>query len=316
MSSVRRRQGFSLVEVLIAAAIAAVVLGATFMVVFAVTRQDQALRLRSDMHTEATRALKHITELLRRSGPIDANGDWILTGNGAVADNEFPVILDDTVMDSSALLPSPYDFAVNDKMVRATDKAAMPTGVGPDLKRLQADTYAAGKGPSYEMIFRVATDGSLDADDLPIEGATGAIEWGSQYHAFVVVPTYPGGAANPTLAVNELQHWIYDQTSGQTTKRTLASGVERLLFETVNRKEADPPCYPLDKPLPPSKWAPGDSSAEDAQTRDDNWPAAPTGVNPFMVRITLCLTRLGPDMNLIKVWQQANITMRCVNRGG
>lgn len=314
----RRRAGFSLVEVLITVAISAILLGATFMVIFSVTRGDQALRLRADMQAEATRAIKQMTELLRQSGPIDTNADWISTGNGDMGLGEFPVILDDTQMDSSGLLPPPYDFAINDEMVRHAQKAATLTGLGPEFARVKADTYWNGAGPSYEIIFRVATDQKLadsgDNDFLPIEGSTGAIQWGNEYHAFVVVPVYPSSnvpSADRTQAVNELQYWVYDSDSGATTKKTMARGVERLLIETVTRTEADPPHFPLDRVRDASM---GGSNSETQSDRQDNWPAAATGSNQYMIRITLCMSRLGPDGNLITVWQQANVTMRCVNR--
>jgi prepilin-type N-terminal cleavage/methylation domain-containing protein len=299
------RGGFTLVEILISVSISAILLGAAIMVVWGVTREDQALRMRTEMQTDATRALKEMTALLRRSGPIDSNGNWSSVGNADAAD-EFPFVVEDG---AATALTGLYAFASNPAMVRNTARAADPTDpLSVKLKTQRADQLDHGAGPSYELVFRTAkddgalSDGGADDDELPINGSTGEIEWGNAYHALVVVPAkgQTAGASLPLLA-NELQHWSYDPAATTPlTVRTLAVGVERVLFETVGNKEEDPPPWPL-----------GSFPKSTLDERQLAWPAAP---GAYTIRITLCLSRLGPDGNLITIWQQANVTMRCVFR--
>ena len=68
MNTRARRRGFSLVEIMIALAVMAVVLGATYAVLSASLQGDDALRARVDMQLEATNALKQVTALLKESG--------------------------------------------------------------------------------------------------------------------------------------------------------------------------------------------------------------------------------------------------------
>lgn len=80
----RKEGGFSLVEVMVAIIIGAIIMVATYAVVAAVIKGDEASRIRLQMQLDATTALRKISDLLKMAGP---------TGNVSVGlgANDYPV---------------------------------------------------------------------------------------------------------------------------------------------------------------------------------------------------------------------------------
>lgn len=196
----RRRyaEGMSLFEVMIAVAILGILVGTSYLVLWTSIKGDEALRVRMDLQAEAVRTLREVTELLKRSGPIDLNNDKVI-GN---MPGEYPLIYNDTT-----LLTGYYAFLNNPAITQ-------PPGL----------TAEQGLGVSHEIAFRLPKDVDGLANRGPTSVATGAIEWGTDYYAIVLVPGTDG---------NELQFRRYDAAFALVQKRVIGKKVERILFHTT-----------------------------------------------------------------------------------
>jgi prepilin-type N-terminal cleavage/methylation domain-containing protein len=324
MNTRARRRGFSLVEIMIALAVMAVVLGATYAVLSASLQGDDALRARVDMQLEATNALKQVTALLKESGSPpagDPNGIYpqiYQLGNAQIAS---AVKSDVGTPSGVPSLVSPYDWATGPSNV-GYSQVQNVCGQYPNVK------IEEGLGPSQGILFRVAKDAVVHTDTsgtvmptvqgLPVNIVNGsfAIQWGTELHSLTV-------AVNSDTGVSELQHQVYDQTSkAMKTKAVLARYVSRIIFEmqnTIQNPNLTPPPAPVPIwPLPTGAvYAP------------QNWPWFPGSdpakpyPNPYEIRITLCLSKpdaRNPENSLFNakrmttVWQQSSVIMRSVPR--
>jgi prepilin-type N-terminal cleavage/methylation domain-containing protein len=314
MNACARRRGFSLVEIMIALAVMAVVLGATYLVLSACLQGDDALRARVDLQLEATNALKQVTALLKESGSPpagDPSGTYpqiYQLGSAQIASAVKSGVGTPSGVPS---LNSPYDWATNPALNAKYSLLQNVCGQYPNVK------IEEGLGPSQGILFRIAKDPVVHTDisgtsmptvqGLPVNTVNGsfAIQWGSELHSLTV-------AVNMDTGVSELQHQIYDQASkAMKTKAVLARYVSRIIFEMQN-------VYPPPAPLPIWPLPTG------AVYTPQPWPIFPNaGTNPYEIRITLCLAKpdtRNPENSLenakrmTTVWQQSSVIMRSVPR--
>lgn len=192
-------RGMSLIEVMIAIAIAAALLSGVYSVLHSALRGDRAFQIRSELQVDAVRILREVTETLKRSGPID------LVPAGTFDEGDFPYIWNDGASNAGVF----NDFYA---FVDAQNPAIVP----------QAASAYEGAGVSQEIAFRLPRD--VDGDTFPTASATGSIEWGTDIFAFVLVPGQYG---------NELQLRRYDAARNLVSSRVLGRRVERITFETA-----------------------------------------------------------------------------------
>jgi prepilin-type N-terminal cleavage/methylation domain-containing protein len=195
----QRTRGFSLIEVAIAVAISAMIFSAIYTVLNTAVSGDRELRVRVDLQLDAVRILKDVTEVLKNSGPIDANDD------GVFDPGDYPYVWTDG---SSNTSPFGGFYAYLD---------SANSGIVP-----QATSPNEGQGASQEIAFRQPRD--VDGDTRPTRTADGAIEWGTESFAFVLVPG-PNG--------NELQLRRYNASFALVSSRLIGRHVERITFETA-----------------------------------------------------------------------------------
>lgn len=247
----KRGAGFTLLEVLIAAAVSAVVLAAVFTVIFTTVRQDELLRTQMEMQIEATRAMKEITEALKQSGPIDIDRDgafdpgtdWPIfatdtlkfdderasdDASGTVPPGNFPAPIAEINRELSGYHPDPLR-SVGHPALTPPYKLSVRNGqpLGP--------TYFPENQASVEIAFRQPQDGANTAADGYPTDANGNIEWGQD----VLVICHE--ARSPVEWIengNVLELRRYRPMPGGDYKlvgRTiLAHWVERVLFESRN----------------------------------------------------------------------------------
>jgi prepilin-type N-terminal cleavage/methylation domain-containing protein len=257
----RRRAGFSLVEIMIALAITAVIVGATYAVVAAVVKGDDDARIRVQLQMEATNALRKISDLLKMSGP---------TGSLAAAPgpNDYPIF---------ALDQNGGAFTGNNAFINScSPQTPVPgepdpvtdDGVGHLAPPSDSEGYS---GVSNEIAFKLPRpqpwyyplspppgkiENPLDNTGVPVD-LSGATTWGvstnlfnyiqatfgaaqaqrqTDVYAIVLVPTVSAQVANgvPVPGPNqlELREYSFDSGNGRKfiRKTVLATGVERILF--------------------------------------------------------------------------------------
>ena len=213
-----RQVGLTLIEVSIAIAVSAVIFSAVYSVLNTAVGGDRALRVRVDMQLDSVRIMREVTEILKNSGPIDANGDGIFD-------------------------PGDYPYLWNDGTTNAAPFGgfyAFVDGGNPGIVP-QATTALDGLGPTQEIAFRQPRD--VDGDGRPTRALDGAIEWGTDTFALVLVPS-PGG--------NELQFRRYDAALSLVESRVVGRHVERITFETA-ATEPQPVLAPR-QPLGPNQF--------------------------------------------------------------
>ena len=219
------RRGFTLLEVLIAAAVGAVVLAATFSVLFTVVRQDESLRVQMEMQISATQAMREIASVLKTSGPVDLNR------NGLYEDGEWPVF---------AVEPLEYE-------PRPVEGTAMPEGTFPagafdELNKLLTPAYKLSSKDddfpenqaSTEIAFRLPED--LNNDGYPTD-ATGRIEWSSDVYVLCHEARSPVEwlENGNVLELRRYDPTVIDPETGGWTlvsRKVLAHWVERILIQS------------------------------------------------------------------------------------
>ncbi|HLG42261.1 MAG TPA: prepilin-type N-terminal cleavage/methylation domain-containing protein [Planctomycetota bacterium] len=148
-----RPRGFSLIELVVAAALSSVVLAAIFSIFMMAARVDEEETARQDLRIDAMRSLEEIVRFLKTSGPADINGDLV---------PDYPTYFSDgTASGMNAFLAHP-----------APTHAAVP---GDD-----------DFGPTVEMAFKLPQD--LDGNGVPTNAA-GAVEWSPDTYAITLVPS-------------------------------------------------------------------------------------------------------------------------------
>jgi prepilin-type N-terminal cleavage/methylation domain-containing protein len=323
MNHRRRAAGFTMVEIMIAMSIAVLVLGATWLVVSGVIQNDDALRARVDMQLECTRGLKSMVELLKQSGVVEADGNWVTQPiASADADDEYPKIytLGTTATDfvNPAIFSTTGYLNFNHFAQGAYEAGSPPSHVINTCVQYPNLVDVEGLGGSNGILFRVAKDS--DHPDITrgmavTKGSTVngdiTIEWGGEYHAITVV-------RNNVEGYNELVHLVWDQNKQPKSKTVLANYVSRLIIEVKGLPANPPPVWPL-----PSGRAMDTGESQAAYTAALTQPYPPPPTSAFEIRVTLCLAK--PSLNnqensltkkdrLKVVWQQANVNMRSVQR--
>jgi len=193
------RRGLTLIEVSIAIAVSAVIFSAVYSALNTSVGGDRALRVRVDMQLDAARIMREITEILKNSGPIDANGD------GVFDPGDYPYLWNDGTTNTA---PFGGFYAFVDRG-------------NPGIVQ-QATTALDGLGATQEIAFRQPRD--VGGDGRPIRALDGAIEWGTDTFALVLVPG-PNG--------NELQFRRYDAAMTLVDSRVVGRYIERITFETA-----------------------------------------------------------------------------------
>ena len=256
----RRSGGFSLVEMMIALAISAVLIAATWGVVAAVVRGDEDSRIRVELQVQATTALRKISDLLKMAGPTG-----VVTG--ALGANDYPVF---------ALDQAGGGFTGNNVFVNQTTYQTPPSGTNQinndGVAHLPPSTNTDGYyGTSNEIAFKLPrpapwyypaapptnkTDNPLDNTGVPVDLA-GNVTWGvtaglynyytavgggatvadrqADVYAIVLVPTTSfqkaaGGAAVAGANQLELREFSTSPNRYLIRKTVLATGVERIVF--------------------------------------------------------------------------------------
>jgi prepilin-type N-terminal cleavage/methylation domain-containing protein len=195
----RGEGGFSLIEVAIAVAISAVVASALYTVINSAVSGDRALRVRVDLQLDAVRVLRNVTEVLKNTGPIDANSD------GVFDPGDFPYIWTDGV--SNAGPHGGFYLYLDSANAGIVQKAT---------------SAHEGLGAPQEIAFLLPRD--VDGDTRPTRVSDGRIEWGTDSYAIVLVPAADG---------NELQLRRYNASWAVVSTRLLGRHVERITFETA-----------------------------------------------------------------------------------
>ncbi|HEX7900618.1 MAG TPA: prepilin-type N-terminal cleavage/methylation domain-containing protein [Planctomycetota bacterium] len=217
----RSRRGFTLLEVLIAAAVGAVILAATFTVVFMSVRQDEALRAQMEMQIEATSSMREITSLLKTAGPLDVNRDLKFD-----AGSDWPVFATE-----------PLEFEPRPAEGVPLQEGTFPAGfeglnplLTPAFKLSLSDPIDIPENlPSTEMAFRIPED--LDGDGYPTNSA-GRIEWSPDVY---VICHEARSAVEWLENGNVLELRRYDTSTTPWTlvnRKVLAHWVERLLIQS------------------------------------------------------------------------------------
>ncbi len=228
------RRGFTLLEVLIVAAVSAVVLAAVFTVLFTTVRQDEGLRVRMEMQIEAARAMKEITSLLKMSGPLDANRNLMFDPA-----TDWPVFVTDELAfeprppAGDPLPPGTFPAPLSEINVEDTDPASARPALTPPYKlSLQDDVRDFPENqPSVEIAFRLPEDVDLDGY---VTDSSGNIEWSSDVYVIC------HEARSPVEWLengNVLELRRYDSTTWKLLeRRVLANWVERVLFESQSSR--------------------------------------------------------------------------------
>jgi prepilin-type N-terminal cleavage/methylation domain-containing protein len=220
----RRQGGFSLIEIVIVLAITAVILVATFMVIFSVTRGNEALAPRVKLQLEATRVLREMCALLKTSGPSEflLPGTYPPKGDGKWQPGEYPAFAAYTPTSGlNNKWAPPYDFLNANNLSVTPNAPATDTDIYPTYI---LDANAAPSTLSVEIAFRVPKTTELNKV-YPTDPVTGAVEWGTDIIAIVLLPGNFG---------NELQMRWYDATAFNLVRTVVLSrDVERIVFQSA-----------------------------------------------------------------------------------
>jgi Tfp pilus assembly protein PilV len=291
-------KGFSLIEVLIMTCILAAVMGVTFGVITSVIRQDDALRRRLDLQLSCSRALKEMSSLLKQAG-TNTDPTW----------GSYPMVFPIGMNGVAGLMPLTYSYALNFSQIQPTTLFQQDM-----LYQIPNAKDVEGLGPSNGILFRIAKDSDNPdgtrsmAVNKGTTVATYDIQWGNEFHGFMVVRDLK---SIPNRNILQHQVWAPDALGAMKPKsvRTLAYDVHRLYIESsVGAAPGSTPPWPL-----PSL------ATSSANGLSVGWAAPLT--NPFEIRITLCLALpdlRNPSNNLQKperisyVWQQIIVNMRSV----
>lgn len=233
----RSRAGFTLLEVLIAAAVSAVVFAAVFGVVFTAVRQDEQLRVQMELQLESTRALKDITSMLKMSGPIDANRNGVFN-----AGDDWPIFATDELEfeprpkegEESKIPPGNFAAPLTPINIGDTNPDNLRPALTPPYKLTRKDDPVdfPENQASVEIAFRLPEDGASGAPDGYPTDANGGIEWSSDIYVIC------HEARSPVEWIengNVLELRRYDSTTWKLKeRRTLAHWVERVLIESKN----------------------------------------------------------------------------------
>jgi prepilin-type N-terminal cleavage/methylation domain-containing protein len=148
----RRRQGLTLIETVIALGISAVVVSAMYTVLRTAVSGDRALRVRVDLQLDAVRMLRDITEILKNSGPLDQNTAGLFDAG------DYPYIWTDGTTNGA---PHGGFYAYLD-------------GTNPGIVQ-KATAAHEGLGPSQEIAFRLPRD--VDGDGRSSRPGYSAVTW-------------------------------------------------------------------------------------------------------------------------------------------
>jgi len=277
----RRQRGFSLLEIVIVIAITAVILVATFMVIFSVTRGNESLAPRVKLQLEATRVLREMCALLKTSGPTEfiVPGTTPPKGDGIWQPGEYPAFAVYTPQLGFATKWAPaYGFLNGNNLSVVPNAPATDTDIYPPFL---LDANGAISTQCNEIAFRVPKTTELNKV-YPTDPNTGAVEWGTDIIAIVLIPGNFG---------NELQMRWYDATT-QTLVRTvvLTRDVERILFQS------------------------GQGSFY--QTGYVDPPPSPPGLRPLSdeMRVTLWFWTKDINGKILKLSQSTTFNFRSINR--
>jgi len=194
---VRRTAGFSLVEMMIALAISAVMMVATWLVVASIFKADDDSRIRVELQLESASALRRISDLLKMTGPTGSIAGWV-SGN-------YPVFAPDQ---NGGGFPAPYTFLNTASYQTAPPGATSITndGVGHLAPSTDTDGYY---GLSNEIAFKLprpapwyypaaapagSIENPIDDTGVPVD-LTGQVTWGispSLYAYYSTSPAIPG----------------------------------------------------------------------------------------------------------------------------
>jgi len=155
----RERGGFSLGVVAFAVAISAVLVSTIYAVVKNDGGGDNALHARVDLQLDAVRVLREVTEILKTSGPVDANSD------GVFDPGDYPYLWNDGDSNASAF-GGHYAFL---------------DGANPGIVQ-EALSVNEGLGASNEIAFRRPGDPDTFAIVL-VPGVDGNELRFRRYHA-------------------------------------------------------------------------------------------------------------------------------------
>lgn len=194
-----RRAGLSLVEVLLALGVSAVLVSTLVTSRRDSSSEHRELHDRVGLRLEASRILREVSDLLENSARIDVNG------NGAFDAGDYPYFWNDGAANTA---PHGGFYAYLDPANPAAASQA-----GPDQE---------GKGPSREIAFRLPCD--VDGLGRSISCVTGRIDRDADTFAIVLVPGPLG---------NELQLRRYDRTRALVSTRILGREVDRVVFEPL-----------------------------------------------------------------------------------
>jgi type II secretory pathway pseudopilin PulG len=221
-----RRSGYSLLEIVIVLAITVVILIATFMVIFAITRGNESLTPRVQLQLEATRVLREMCALLKTSGPTEiiVAGTTPPKGNGTWDPGEYPAFASYLPLPGLVKWAPPYDFLNVNNTSITPNAPTTDTDIYPVNKATGVSLF--GGNQTVEIAFRVPKTTEV-TKPYPTDPTTGAVEWGTDILAIVLVPGAYG---------NELQMRWYDALTQALVRRTvLTRDVERIVFQCSNQ---------------------------------------------------------------------------------
>jgi len=288
------------------------------------------------MQLEAALSMKAMVDLLKQSGVVETDNNWILQPiANADADDEYPYIFNLATNISAPFntFSTPGYSPFNHFAQTGYESGTTPLHVIHTAVQYANVVDVEGLGLSQGILFRIAKDSdhpdvvrgmAVPKGNSITTDANGMlpIEWGNEYHAITVVRNTSKTYATHDYGYNELVHLVWDNNKNPKSKTVLATHVSRLIFEVLGLP-APPPSssIPNPWPLPSARGAnTGETSgAWTAAMTAATWPPPPK--SPFEIRITLCLAKPSddnPENSLYKkdrlkvVWQQANVNMRSI----
>jgi prepilin-type N-terminal cleavage/methylation domain-containing protein len=196
--------GFSLVEMMIALAISAVMMVATWLVVASIFKTDDDSRVRVELQLESAAALRRISDLLKMTGPSGSLTTGWVSGN-------YPVFGLDQ---AGGGFPAPYTF------VNSTNYQTLPTGASNPITNdavghLAPSTDTDGYyGASNEIAFQLprpapwyypnpvpsgAVENPIDDTGVPVD-LNGQVTWGISSSLYQYYGSGPITGAGTALA--------------------------------------------------------------------------------------------------------------------